>query len=144
MVQVDFHILDSDDARARLVYACRLTDKARERGHRVFLRVADDSTAKTLDELLWTFRDRSFIPHAIDGPGAPDEPVLIGTDDAPSRGEGDLLVNLANSPVATPGVFQRIVEIGDNDPDVRQSARQRFRWYREQGIEPEHRKVGHS
>ncbi|SEO59915.1 DNA polymerase III subunit chi [Aquisalimonas asiatica] len=142
MVQVDFHILDSDDARARLVYACRLTDKARERGHRVFLRVDDDGTAQTLDELLWTFRDRSFIPHAIDGPGAPDEPVLIGTGDAPSHGTGDLLVNLAGKPVAEPKAFQRIVEIGDNDPDVRRSARQRFRWYRDQGIEPEHRKVG--
>lgn len=142
MAQVDFHILATSDRQARLVYACRLTDKARERGHCVFLRVADDDTAQTLDKLLWTFRDRSFIPHAIDGPGAPDEPVLIGTGNAPSRGEADLLVNLADDPVATPDVFQRIIEIGDSDPDVRHSARQRYRWYREQGIEPEHRNVG--
>ncbi|WP_290648610.1 DNA polymerase III subunit chi [Aquisalimonas sp.] len=141
MVRVDFHILSSSDAHTRLIYACRLTDKARARNHRVYLRVADEALASELDALLWTFRDRSFVPHAIDAPGAADEAVLIGTGDAPSRGEPDLLVNLAPDPVAAPERFRRIVEVGDDDQAVRQAARNRFRWYRERGIEPEHRTV---
>lgn len=140
-LQVDFHILDSADEQTRRVYACRVVEKARERGHRVYLRVADDTAARELDNLLWTFRDRSFLPHAVDAPGQADEPVLIGIGDIPSRGTPDVLVNLADAAPAEPGQYRRIVEIGDNQDQVLRAARQRFRAYREQGITPEHRNV---
>ncbi|QIT56031.1 DNA polymerase III subunit chi [Aquisalimonas sp. 2447] len=139
--QVDFHILASADENARRSYACRVVEKARERGHHVYLRVADDTAAGELDNLLWTFRDRSFLPHAVDAPGAPDEPVLIGTADGPSRGEADVLVNLALTAPGEPARYARIVEIGDNQDEVLRAARQRFRTYRDMGITPEHRTV---
>ena len=141
VVQVDFHILGSADENARRTYACRVVEKAREHGHHVYLRVADDTAAGELDNLLWTFRDRSFLPHAVDTPGAPDEPVLIGTGEGPSRGAPDVLVNLAATVPAEPGRYARIVEIGDNQDHVLHAARQRFRAYRDQGITPEHRTV---
>lgn len=141
MPQVDFHILASADPQTRMTYACRVVEKAFQRGHRIYLRVDDDATAASMDNLLWTFRDRSFIPHAVDGPGMPDEPVVIGTGDAPSRGEPDVLINLAPEAAAEPERFRRIVEIGDNQADVLRAARQRFRQYRERGLEPEHRTV---
>lgn len=140
-VQVDFHILASADEDARRTYACRVVEKARERGHHVYLRVADDTAAGELDNLLWTFRDRSFLPHAVDAPGAPDEPVLIGTGDAPLRGAPDVLVNLGLTVPAEPGQYGRIVEIGDNQEEVLRAARQRFRAYRDLGMTPEHRTV---
>lgn len=140
-VQVDFHILASADENARCTYACRVVEKARERGHTVYLRVPDDAAAGELDNLLWTFRDRSFLPHAVDAPGAPDEPVLIGTGDGPSRGEPDVLINLALTVPEQPDQYARIVEIGDNQDHVLRAARQRFRTYRDLGITPEHRTV---
>ncbi len=138
---MDFHILGTADEQVRRVYACRITEKARERGHRVFVRVTDDSEAGELDTLLWTFRDRSFLPHAIDGHGAPEEPVMVGTGDVPLGQAPDVLVNLAPGMPAQPARYTRIVEIGDNQAPVLQAARQRFRAYRDQGMTPEHRPV---
>ena len=141
MVQVDFHILNSADGQRRQVYACRVVEKAWQRGHRIFVRVADDTVAATMDNLLWTFRDRSFLPHTVDGPGAAPEPILIGTGDGPERGDADIAVNLAPSAPGAPEQFTRIMEIGDQEPETLRAARERFRWYVAQGWQPQHHAV---
>ena len=143
MPHVAFHILDGSGDHERLVYTCRVAEKAFQRGHRVHLRVADEAMAGELDQLLWTFRDRSFVPHArIDEPGNELEPVMIGIGDVAPDGASDVLVNLAPEAWSQPESFERIVEIGNNDPQVLRNARCRYRWYRERGLEPEHHTVG--
>jgi DNA polymerase-3 subunit chi len=64
MTRVDFYILPPGDERQRLVFACRLTEKAYRQGLTVYLRAGDETTASQLDQLLWTFRQGSFVPHA--------------------------------------------------------------------------------
>src|SRR3569832_2056639 len=63
MTRVDFYILPdaSTDGRERL--ACRLADKAYRLGHEVYIHARDRQHAARLDELLWTFRAGSFVPH---------------------------------------------------------------------------------
>ncbi len=138
---MDFHILTSSGVAERLHYACRLTEKAWRQGCRVYLRAESGEQAAELDTLLWTFRDRSFVPHRLDAAGGDPEPVLVGTGDGPEAADPDVLVNLAPEPAPEPALFNRVVEITDSDPAVRDAARQRFRWYREQGYQPEHLQV---
>jgi len=65
MGRVDFYILEQADAQARLKLACRLAEKAWSQSQRVLLLTSGDADAQALDEMLWTFRDRSFVPHEI-------------------------------------------------------------------------------
>lgn len=85
-----------------------------------------------LDELLWTFRQDSFVPHEIvDGGGSADAPVTIGcSSEAP---QADLLINLGSGRPDFAAHFERIAEIVDGSTDGREAARQRFRDYREAG-----------
>ncbi len=63
--RVDFYILKSAAAKPRLAFACRLIEKAYLRDMRVLV-VNDTLTdAQAIDELLWTFGEHSFVPHAI-------------------------------------------------------------------------------
>lgn len=55
-----------------------LLEKCRERGWRALVRVADPVRLEQLDELLWTFRDDSFLAHGRAGePEAARQPVLL-------------------------------------------------------------------
>ena len=45
----------------------RLADKAFQRGHSIFINAADEAQAQHLDELLWSFRPASFLPHGLQG-----------------------------------------------------------------------------
>ena len=88
-----------------------------------------------MDDLLWTFNDISFLPHAITEPGhTPAERVIIGWHDRPP-GNDEILVNLTAEIPAAAEKFARIVEIVTGDNRQKDQARKRFKGYREQGFE---------
>ncbi len=140
MPRVEFHVLETAEDQARLHYACRLIEKAFLEDHRVRVRLVGDEEARRLDELLWTFSDRSFVPHEFAAPGA-TAPVTLAAGDQPGA-DGQLLVNLgAGLPAGVEG-WERIAEIVDADDARRRDGRERFRAYRERGIEPETHRIG--
>ena len=69
--QVDFYVLTAADRRSRLTTACRLAEKAYDQGLRVAVRTSSPAETAEVDELLWTFSDRSFVPHGV-WPAAPE------------------------------------------------------------------------
>jgi DNA polymerase-3 subunit chi len=134
VTQVDFYILAAaagHQGRAR--FACRLAEKAWQKGYRVFIHTTSDFEAQQLDELLWTFRPESFVPHAIaSDPIVAGVPVLVGLGADPALAL-DLLINLSD---AVPGYFHRfprLAEVVEPNNEQREVARRRYRHYREQG-----------
>ncbi len=133
MTRIDFYISknNDDDARARL--ACRVAEKAYQMKHSVYVHVDDRQQAEQLDQLLWVFRDRSFVPHCLsDDPLSAEAAVIIGYGNAPA-GTPEILINISNE---VPGFFsryERVAEIVGGDENYRQKARERFKFYRERG-----------
>lgn len=133
MTKVDFYLLGSrGDSRA--LFACRLAEKAWRLGHRVFLLAPDAPAALELDELLWTFSQGSFVPHALYKNPADIEanPVLIGHDEPPADVH-DVLVSLAPDVPPWFSRFARVAELVGADESEKAGARERFRFYRERG-----------
>ena len=142
MPRVDFYILEEADAGALRRLACRLAEKAFAQSHRVLMLTADDEEARQLDDLLWTFRDRSFVPHEISKPGhAGTAPVLIGTMESASGAGADILINVSDRMPEDLARFARIVEAVDGEPGRLKAGRERYRSYRELGFAPEYHKV---
>jgi DNA polymerase-3 subunit chi len=137
--KVDFYLLPVAEPRARLTTVCRLAEKAYEQGLKIAVRTASPSETAAVDDLLWTFADRSFVPHGV-WPAEPEfaaaTPVLIGSSAFPET-HRDVLINLA--PDAPPDVsgYARVCEVVGGDDDSKQRARQRWRAYRSLGCEPE-------
>ena len=78
--RVDFYILAAADSAARLRFACRLAEKAYHLKHRVHLHTASAAAAADVDDLLWTFRQGSFVPHEVVRPGqASQSPYSLGS-----------------------------------------------------------------
>jgi DNA polymerase-3 subunit chi len=130
--RVDFYILKDATPRQGWTFACRLTEKAYARTLRVAILTDTEADARSLDELLWTFNERSFVPHEIfDGDAqAADVPVYLTADAVHGPG-ADLLVNLSNRLPERPERFARIAEIIDADAERKRLGRERFKSYRE-------------
>jgi len=136
--RIDFYILPGAGRRAAELFACRLAEKAFAQGHRIFVRTEDRHQAEVLDELLWTFRAGSFVPHAL--LGADDEaPVQLG-DALPARA-ADLLINLGGALPEGWEAYDRLAEVVDQRPEVVTEARRRFRRYRKLGYPPHYHKL---
>jgi DNA polymerase III subunit chi len=135
--RVDFYVTGESDDRARLELACRIAEKAFLKENRVFVRAPDPAQARAFDDLLWTFNDRSFVPHELAGQdGGGEAPVLIGGE-APSDGRWDLLLNLGPDVPPAYAAFPRVAEIIDGNAERRREGRERFRQYRDRGIAPD-------
>ena len=133
MTRVDFYVLDSTVPGGRERFACRLAETAYERGHRVYIHAPDSAGAARMDDLLWSFRAGSFIPHALASPEPdPDVPVHIGHDGEPADHE-DVLINLAEEIPRFFSRFARVAEVIVGDESGRRQGRERFRFYRERG-----------
>ncbi|MDH3274993.1 MAG: DNA polymerase III subunit chi [Gammaproteobacteria bacterium] len=134
MARVDFYLLKQTGLPSRQSFACRLAEKAYRLENTVHIHVGDRAGAQRLDELLWTFRDGSFVPHhTISESGSQqDSPVTIGCSevDVPKR---DLLINLSDEVPAFAKAFPRVAELVTSDEDCKQLSRKRFAAYRDQG-----------
>ena len=64
MAQVDFYILGRADEHSRLILACKLAEKAWRLENSIHIHTMSRADAERLDELLWTFRDGSFVPQS--------------------------------------------------------------------------------
>ena len=133
MPRVDFYILGESHPPSR--FACTLTARALQDRLRVHIHARSREDAANLDSLLWTFRDISFVPHALaDDPAAGSAPVVLGWQGM-IPGPGALLINLTDELPGFAPHFERVLELVGNDDRQKQLARQRFRQYREQGWE---------
>ena len=133
MTQVDFYILQDSQPDARALFTCRLTEKAFKQGHQVYINAESGQQLKKLDDLLWTFRDGSFLPHGqYEANASSTHPVLLGYAVEP-EGPSDVLVNLSNDIPAFFSRFNRVAELVGGDAAQRESARERYRFYQDRG-----------
>lgn len=130
--RVDFYVLKSASARQRWAFACRLTEKAYLKDLKIVIVSDTLADAQALDELLWTFNERSFIPHKVclDEQSVDPATAVHLTVQTPIC-SADLLVNLAHGLPAQLQRYARIAEVIDADEERRRLGRERFKAYRD-------------
>ena len=138
-LQIDFYVSKESSQQFALRTACRIAEKAFKAGLKVHIWTGNESDTQSLDSLLWTFRDRSFIPHEVYSDSTASSPVTIGSQFGPS--EAEMLINISSQFPENIEQFQRIAEIIDNREESIHAGRERYRFYREQGHEPQHHEV---
>ncbi|HET7922496.1 MAG TPA: DNA polymerase III subunit chi [Gammaproteobacteria bacterium] len=127
MTRIDFYIV----SKPHMQFVCQLVEKVFGLGHRIFIHTGSEREARALDDLLWTFRDRSFVPHSRAGV-EPDAAIQIGDGTEPV-GEFAVLMNLAPEVPAFFSRFERVTEIVGPEPEVRARGRERYRFYKDRG-----------
>lgn len=101
-----------------------LLEKTLERGWRAVVETGSRERAEELDAVLWTYRDESFLPHAVAGGEADaDQPVLITTGpENPNAANVRFFVDRAVP--RSPEGYERIVYLfSGHDPDAVTEAR---------------------
>lgn len=131
MTQVFFY----HGASNRLAAACALIGGAWTKRRALLVYAPEKPVADSVDRLLWTSSQLSFIPHCrADSPLAAETPILIA-DSLDKPAQHERLMNLSRE---LPPGFQRfssLVEVVGQDNEDREAARERVRLYKESGCE---------
>ncbi|MFK7816785.1 MAG: DNA polymerase III subunit chi [Gammaproteobacteria bacterium] len=139
--RVDFYVTKAKEPAPEfaLQTTCRIADKAFSAGHRIHICVDDTNDCEKLDALLWSFRDGSFIPHEVSDSPIQNCPVTISTTIGIEH--TGMLLNVTHKVPENFMQFQRIAEIINNQPESVVAGRERYRFYRESGLDPQHHEV---
>tara|TARA_B110000046_G_scaffold97621_1_gene105300 strand:- start:90 stop:509 length:420 start_codon:yes stop_codon:yes gene_type:complete len=135
MTLVGFYVVQTSDPGERLQVAARLADKAFQRGHRVFINATDEAQATELNELLWSFRPASFLPHGLHGQEH-SETIAIGWGQEPDN-HNDLLINLQLGIPSFFSRFARVAEVVTQEPDSLAALRKSWTFYKDRGYQLE-------
>ncbi|MGH1418480.1 MAG: DNA polymerase III subunit chi [Hyphomicrobiaceae bacterium] len=113
-----------------------LLEKTIERGWRAVVQCGSPERLEALDLSLWTYRDDSFLPHAISGQAgvnSEDQPILLTSENEAPNGAGiRFLVDGAEA--ESFAGFSRIVYLFDGaDEAAIANARQEWRAAKDAG-----------
>ncbi len=111
-----------------------LVDRSVERGKRVAIEMRDAGLMERLDNLLWTFRADSFLPHGTDqGEYPQQQPVLLTTSpDNPNHADFRFLIGGAQA--TAPESYERLIFMFDGlDQAQVESARAEWRRLKGEG-----------
>lgn len=136
MPEVSFYILPSQTEQGRLNFACKLAEKAYRGGQFCYILTENEKQSKTLDDLLWTFRAGSFVPHQIctEEPVAPPPNMILIGNRIPPEQRRPLIINLSNRGPENLDHCKRLLEILDSNESIKSEGRKRFKRYRRAGL----------
>ena len=137
--QVEFIKLEKPE-RAHLL--CELAEEFYLKGERVLVMVQDDNQGVSLDRFMWVWKKDSFVPHIYDNGSVEgyDEPVVIVTHEDNPNG-ARVLIQGRQCDLDFVAKFAHTIEFAElYNAESTEHARERFRSYRELGIEPTMRK----
>jgi len=143
MTRIDFYVLGSPKTTSRLDFVCRLTEKVYRQGHQILLHTENETQAGIINDLLWTWKQGSFIPHEIQTTeSTPDCPIVINHQHDLKTDMHDVLINMAPEVPLFFSQFDRVTEVIDQDEQTRQSGRYRYRFYQDRGYPLESHDIG--
>ena len=129
--RIDFYKLNTRQATGINRFCCQLTEKVVKMGHSVFIRTNDERDTQLLDDMMWTYSDSSFLPHARLGDNTDqDVGVVIGHRASPSPAY--LLINLGDDRPENMEQFERVAEIISDTPENLQKGRIRYAGYKKE------------
>ena len=157
MTRIDFYILADSAQRSRALFVCRLAEKAYRMKHPIYIHTESEQQSALMDDLLWTFSQGSFLPHAlahqITAASAMHRDDLAlappcTADNIPAIVIGHsnellpliqphitVLINMASDVPLFFSHFERVAEIIDQSPTQKQIGRERYRFYRDRGYD---------
>ena len=133
-MQIDFFVIDSNSKMQALQRLCLLLEQPYTDQQTIYINAATKEDAELIDNLLWIYREDSFLAHELIENASNSTPIAIGVNPEPGNTR-DILVNLQTDIPEHINTFSRIIEVVFKDPAIEELARERYRKYREQGHE---------
>lgn len=146
MTRIDFYIIEQGSTEATDTFICRLIEKAWSQNNAVYLHTNDEEHTTKFDELMWTFKETSFVPHLCHTSPDTDEhdekSVLIGhQSDINITKHHDVLINLHHEAPSFFSQFERVAEIITTEETSKIKGRERYQFYRDRGYALETHKI---
>ncbi|MDQ7014781.1 MAG: DNA polymerase III subunit chi [Gammaproteobacteria bacterium] len=135
MTHVDFYLLSDESRSERLRFVCRLVEKIHNVGQGIYIHCSSEAEQNSLDDQLWTFKANAFVAHQIVTTNAyknTDTSIWLGMNFEPD-GKEPILINLGIEIPPFFSRFERVLEVINQEQELRQQGREKYRFYQQRG-----------
>ena len=129
--KVDFYVYELSDYQFYQRLVCNLVEEAYIQENNILLLCENEQSCENLDELLWTFKDVSFIPHEK----KLKNKILTQHIHITKKKQSLILMNLTYSFPDSFETYDRVIEMSGYDENTRQKARLNFKRYKTMNFE---------
>jgi len=133
MPDVLFYVLNSTQPAEREAFLSRLLNKIWKQKRHCDVRFANEQEAQRYDLALWDAKPESFIHHSV--AQEITAPIQLYGEQISQSGQ-DVLVNLHPEFPTMHSQYQRTIEILDQSDYLIKMGRERWKAYKQAGIEP--------
>ena len=140
--QVLFYNLQDDNQVDKSI--CRITNFYYKKKLKILIIGEDKSQIDTLNDLLWTFEQISFLPHSFESEYETTPIVLCMIDNLQSildKYKFDVLFNLSRNKITLDTVARYFIEIVTSVEKQKLNARDKYAYYKENQIKVSYEKV---
>ena len=140
--QVLFYNLQDDNQVDKSI--CRITNFYYKKKLKILIIGEDKSQIDTLNDLLWTFEQISFLPHSFESEYESTPIVLCMIDNLQSildKYKFDVLFNLSRNKINLDTVARYFIEIVTSVEKQKSNARDKYTYYKENQIKVSYEKV---
>ena len=111
-----------------------LLERSLERGWRAAVQAASQERVESLNTLLWTYREDSFLPHGATGDGTPHAQPIYLTDDEDNPNDAAVRFLVDGVSLADASPYARVVYVFDgHDENAVAQAREAWAAAKEKG-----------
>ncbi|MBF6057254.1 MULTISPECIES: DNA polymerase III subunit chi [Thiomicrorhabdus] len=133
-----FYVLNSHLPQEREAFLHKLVNKIWQERRQCDVRFETLDDARRYDLALWDFKPQSFIPHGI---GKHHSSIRL-YDGNIAESRGDVLINLHPQFFDNFKLYRRTIEVLDQSEYLIQMGRERWKAYKQHGIQPTVHKIG--
>ena len=140
--QVLFYNLQDDNQVDKSI--CRITNFYYKKKLKILIIGEDKAQIDTLNDLLWTFEQISFLPHSFESEYESTPIVLCMIDNLQSildKYKFDVLFNLSRNKINLDTVARYFIEIVTSVEKQKLNARDKYAYYKENQIKVSYEKV---
>lgn len=131
MSKISFYLFESSQER-QVRSTCRLCRKILRQEAKIWLYCPDKMLQNELDETLWTFDPTSFISHGID-----QNDAMICISAQLPQTQDWIIFNFSLEALDQFQQFSHIIEIIENHESAKKVGREKYKYYRRLGNEPQ-------
>lgn len=130
---VIFYVLGTDTAQQREAFIAKLVNKIHQEKRLCDIRFSSEEEMNRFDLSLWHYKPEAFIPHSIQQ--TVQAPIQLWADQVTTPCE-DVLLNVHPDFPQSFQRYNRTIEVLDQTEHLIQMGRERWKAYRNVGLEP--------
>ena len=138
--KVYFYILNEQDNVNLSV--CKIIKKYYNDGHKIIVKSNDQGFIDSIDKLLWTFEQLTFIPHSTNIIYDCTTPVLLYKNDYKNDSiiekDYNVILNIDTALDTTDNDHEIIIEIVAHDKDKKAISREKYLYYKRNNLDVKH------